>query len=100
MTGLLEIKLPDHMLEHLPSDKTEMVAYLSKYTDEVLHQYETRFQRRVPGTMGGPLSRYEKSLLKDFVLDMILGKELREHLEKNGTSPFKNVDPASVSEAK
>jgi hypothetical protein len=100
MTGLLEIKLPEHVLEHLPSDKTEMVAYLSKYADEVLRQYEARFQRRVSGTMGGPLSRYEKSLLRDFVLDMILGKELRDHLEKQSTSPFEKVELAPVAEAK
>jgi hypothetical protein len=82
MTGLLEIKLPDHVMEHLPSDRSEMILRLSKHVDEVIRQYGISIQNRVPGTMGGPLSRYEKSLLKDFILDMVLGKDLRNALEE------------------
>ncbi len=78
----LRIKLPDEVMEKLPSDRAEVVAYLSRYADAVIHQYDMGFQRRVQGTMAGPLSRYEKALLKDFILDMVLGKELREQLEE------------------
>ena len=96
MTGLLEIKLPDHVMENLPSDKAGMISHLSKYVDEVIRQYEISIQKRVSGTMGGPLSRYEKSFLRDFVLDMVLGKKLREELGEQ-TSPFERVDPLPIS---
>jgi hypothetical protein len=99
MTGLLEIKLPDHVMENLPSDKAGMIVHLSKHVDEVIRQYETSIQKRVSGTMGGPLSRYEKSLLRDFILDMVLGKKLREDLEEQA-SPFERVEPLPMAEAK
>lgn len=82
MSSGLEIKLPDEVMERMPSNRAEVVAYLSKYADEVIHQYDVGFQRRVQGVMAGPLSRYEKALLKDFILDMTLGKELRQQLEE------------------
>ena len=97
MTGLLEIKLPDHVMEHLPSDKAEMIAHLSKHVDEVIRQYEISVQKRISGTMGGPLSRYEKSLLRDFILDRILGKELRETLE---TGMYEEPEHLPIAEAK
>lgn len=82
MSALLEIKLPDHVMEHLPEDKTSLVKYLSEHVDDVIKNYEASFQRRVQGVMGGPLSRYEKSILKDFLLDVVLGKTFRNSLEQ------------------
>jgi hypothetical protein len=97
MTGLLEIRLPDEIMENLPSDKSSMVTYLSKHLDKVLEAYDAGFQRRVHGVLGGPLSRYEKSILKDFLLDAVLGKKLREALEAAPTSPFEKIaDTASI----
>lgn len=94
---MLEIKLPDHVLENLPKDRAQMLEYLTRYADDVIRQYEERFQSRVQGTMGGPLSRYEKSLLRDFILDMILGKKLRGALEEQTTSPFEKIEPLSAA---
>lgn len=74
MTINLELKLPDDVLENIPSGKKEMVQYLSTYFDGVIAEYDSRFQKRVSGPMGGPLSRYEKSILKDFLIDATIGR--------------------------
>lgn len=70
----LELKLPDDVLEHAPKNRNELIAYLSRYFDGVVDQYDGRFQKRVGGLLGAPLSRYEKSLIKDFLIDSTLGK--------------------------
>lgn len=70
----LELKLPEEIIESVPSNKEEMVKYLARYFDEAIDKYDTRLQKRVGGVFGVPLSRYEKSLLKDFLIDMSLGK--------------------------
>ncbi len=69
-----ELKLPPEVLEGIPSGHEDMLRYLSKYFDGVIEKYESRFQKRVSGALGGALSRYEKSLLKDFLIDAIIGK--------------------------
>lgn len=69
----IELKLPDEVLENVPSRKDEMVRYLAQYFDGVIEKYEVRFQKRVQGVMAGPLSRYEKSILKDFLIEMAIG---------------------------
>lgn len=69
----LELKLPEEVLEKIPSGKTEMVKYLATYFDSVIDHYGVRFQKRVQGAMGGPLSRYEKAILKDFLIDLTMG---------------------------
>ena len=69
----IELKLPDEVLENVPSGKDEMIKYLAKYFDVVIDKYDIRFQKRVQGVMGGPLSRYEKSILKDFLIEMAVG---------------------------
>lgn len=68
-----ELKLPEDVLENVPTGKDEMLKYLAKYFDSIIDKYDTRFQQRVMGAMGGPLSRYEKSILKDFLIDAALG---------------------------
>ncbi len=71
----LEIKLPDEVMDNIPSGNREEVArYLSKYFDGVIGDYDVRFQKRISGAFGQPLSRYEKSMLKDFLIEMTLGK--------------------------
>lgn len=70
----LEIRLPEEVLENMPSGKEEMVKYLAKYFDAVIDNYDNRFQKRVQGPMAGPLTRYEKAILKDFLIEMALGK--------------------------
>lgn len=69
-----ELKLPPEVLEGIPSGRDEMIHYLSKYFDGVIEKYDSRFQKRVSGAFGGALSRYEKSILKDFLIDAIIGK--------------------------
>ncbi len=87
MSSNLSIKLPDEVMESLPTDRSQLVAQLSRLVDEEISDYEQDFRRRVQGTMGGPLSRYEKSILRDFILDRILGKELRKLLEEPAQIP-------------
>ncbi len=95
MSSRLEIKLPDEVMEKLPSDRAKLISCLSSLVDEEIADYEHDFQRRVQGTMGGPLSRYEKSILRDFILDRILGKELRKHLEEPAQiQPFSHLSEA------
>jgi hypothetical protein len=71
----LELKLPDEVMENIPSgNKEDVVRYLAKYFDTIIDRYDHRFQQRITGPLGGPLSNYEKSLLKDFLIDQTLGK--------------------------
>jgi len=70
----IELKLPDDVLDNIPESKGEMINYLSKYFDGVLDKYNDRFQKRVQGVMGHPLSRYERAILKDLLMDLALGK--------------------------
>lgn len=79
MTSLLEIRLPDEVMQSLPGDKPAMLECLTKHFEQVVEAYQVRFQKRVPGALGEPLSRYEKSMLMDFLLEFTLG-ELRQHL--------------------
>lgn len=71
----LELKLPAEVMDNIPSGSREdVVRYLAKYFDTVIDKYDARFQKRVQGGFGGPLSKYEKSILKDFLIDQTLGK--------------------------
>lgn len=69
-----ELKLPPEVLEGIPSGHDEMIRHLSKHFDSVIDKYDSRFQKRVTGAFSGPLSRYEKSILKDFLIDAVIGK--------------------------
>lgn len=69
-----ELKLPSDILESIPPGHEDMIRFLAKYFDGVIDEYGVRFQRRVGGAFGGPLSKYEKSILKDFLIDVTLGK--------------------------
>lgn len=69
-----ELKLPPEVLDGIPSGHDEMIRYLSRYFDSIINKYDSRFQKRVIGAFSGPLSRYEKSLLRDFLIDAIIGK--------------------------
>lgn len=69
-----ELKLPSDILERIPPGHEDMIRFLAKYFDGVIDEYDVRFQKRVGGVMGGPLSKYEKSILKDFLIDAVLGK--------------------------
>jgi len=69
----LELKLPEEILENMPSGREEMVKYLARYFDTVIDNYDNRFQKRVRGPLAGPLTRYEKAILKDFLIEMTIG---------------------------
>ena len=71
---MIDLKLPDEVVENLPEGRDEMVRYLAKYFDTVIAEYDVRFQKRMTGAFGSPLSKYEKSILKDFLIDQTLGK--------------------------
>lgn len=71
----LELKLPDEVMENIPSgSREEVVRYLARYFDTVIAEYDVRFQKRVTGAFGAPLSKYERAILKDFLIDQTLGK--------------------------
>lgn len=69
-----ELKLPPDVLDSIPPGHDDLIRFLAKYFDGVIEEYGVRFQGRVGGVFGGPLSRYEKSILKDFLIDAALGK--------------------------
>lgn len=69
-----ELKLPADVLQHVPANQEQMIHYFSKYFDGVIEEYDARFQYRVKGAFAGPLSKYEKAILKDFLIDAVLGK--------------------------
>lgn len=72
---MIELKLPDEVMENIPSgSRDDVVRYLAKYFDSVIAEYDVRFQKRVQGAFGSPLSKYEKSILKDFLIDQTLGR--------------------------
>lgn len=70
----LELKLPDDVINNVPDDRSGLITYLSNYFDKVIERYNERFQKRVSGLMGQPLSRYEKAILKDMLMDLAIGK--------------------------
>jgi len=69
-----ELKLPSEVLENIPSGHEDMIRFLATYFDGVIEDYNSRFQQRVTGAFGGPLSRYERAILKDFLIATTLGK--------------------------
>ena len=95
MTGLLEIRLPDEVMDNLPSEKEAMIVYLSKHFDEVIRNYEQEFTRSVGGFLGQPLSRYEKATIKDFLIRMVLGRKLSQQFDD--TSPFEKIEAVAVT---
>ncbi len=73
----LELKLPDEVMENIPAgSRDDVVKYLAKYFDSIIGEYDNRFQKRMSQSaiLGGPLSKYEKSMLRDFLIDLTLGK--------------------------
>ncbi len=84
MSPLIDIRLPDDVMENCPKDKTAMGVYLAEYLNKVIAVYEKRFQQRVTGALGGPLSNFEKALLRDFMLEALLGGPLRQSLQDSG----------------
>lgn len=75
---MLDVRLPEEVLEGLPSTKDEMVRYLLPFVDSAIVDYEQSLRRRVPGSMGMPLDRHEKSILRDFMMDRLLRNVLHE----------------------
>lgn len=70
----IEIKLSEEILKNMPSDKDGMIRYLAKHFDTIIDNYNMRLRERVSGSLGGPLSSYERAILKDFLIDATLGK--------------------------
>lgn len=70
----IEIKLSEDTLENIPSNKEGMIRYLAKHFDTVIDDYNIRLRNRVSGSLGDPLSSYERAILKDFLIDVTLGK--------------------------
>ena len=65
---MIDIRLPEEILEAIPSSKEEMVRYLLPFVDVAIDDYEKGLRLRVRGVMGGPLDKHEKSILRDFML--------------------------------
>lgn len=69
---LIEIKLPEELMETLPSDREQLKQRLSEHFDKVIAEYESNFVQQVAGLLGGRLSRFEKANLKDFLMRTVL----------------------------
>ncbi len=85
----MKLMLPDEVIENLPADSQQWVPYLKDFFESsVLKTYEERFMSREKGSiLGAGLSRYEKTMMLDFLIDMALG-QLRESIElKNSSNP-------------
>lgn len=81
MNGLLEIRLPDEVMETLPAEESELIPFLSRYFDGVIDDYQADLQRDVRGVMGGPLSRYERATIKDFLIRRVGGARLKKKFD-------------------
>ena len=68
----VKITLPEEVMEHMPADRRGMIEYLSRLFDEEADEYSSSIQRRAGAPLNGPLSRYERSLIKDYLLDKIV----------------------------
>ena len=86
----VQLVLPDDVLEHLPKDPQSCVPYLAEFLGTVIKSYEESLGRRQPGLLGAPLSRYEKTILMDMLIDMALG-QLRQKLEAKAGSELSPV---------
>ena len=75
---MLDVRLPEEVLERLPSTKDEMVRYLLPFADEAISEYEKSLAHRVKGVLGGALARHERAMLRDFILDRLMNRVLRE----------------------
>lgn len=75
----IKVILPDDLLESLPADPNQWESYIARFLlSGDLKTYDLSLQRRQKGAItGAPLSRYEKSMCTDLLLDIILG-QLRE----------------------
>lgn len=81
MNGLLEIRLPDEVMETLPTEESELIPFLSRYFDGVIDDYQADVLRDVKGVMGGPLSRYERATIKDFLIRRVGGARLKKKFD-------------------
>ena len=68
----VKITLPDEVMEHLPTDRRGMIEYLSRLFDEEVDEYDSSLRRRAAAPLNGPLTRYERSFIKDYLLDKIV----------------------------
>ena len=75
---MIDVRLPEEVLEGLPSTKEAMVQYLVPFVDQAIVDYELSLRRRVPGALGSSLARHEKAILRDFVLDRLMRNVLQE----------------------
>jgi len=75
---MIDVRLPEEVLENMPSTKEGMVQHLLPTVEAAISDYEKSLRRRVPGVLGGALDRHEKSILRDFLLDRILRNALAE----------------------
>lgn len=81
MTTRLELRLPEDVLERLPTEKEALIAAVRPHADERIRAYERHLARRA-GILGDPLDKREQSLLRDFLIDWMLENCL--HLYDDG----------------
>lgn len=83
MRALVKISLPDEVMERLPAGKAAMEAYLSPYAEEAVEVYSRTVQKQAPAPFNQALNRFERSLVKDFIMRTLMG----DLLQKGGLSP-------------
>ena len=72
-TTLVKITLPDEVMERMPQNKEGIIAYLSRYFEDEVNEYSSELQRQAPAPFNQPLNRYERSLVKDYLMRKTLG---------------------------
>lgn len=75
---MIDIRLPEEILDNLPSGKDDLVRHLMPSIEEAISEYEKGLRRRVSGLLGDSLSRYEKAMLRDFLFSFILKNAMVE----------------------
>lgn len=77
----IEMKIPEEIMDRMPTDLTKLVEFLLPYASKMVDDYEQSFLARTKNLpLGGKLTRYERSQLTDFILDRLVGP-LRDKLQ-------------------
>jgi hypothetical protein len=78
MRTLVKITLPDEIMERMPQDKEGIITFLSRYFEDEVNDYSSELQRQAPSPFNQPLNRYERSLVKDYLMRKTLGALLQQ----------------------
>lgn len=84
MKHLIDIKLPEEVQEKLQSADGSFFSLLNEHLDKVITSFEGAFKAR---TSSGPLTRFERAILKDFLIEAVLPDGMRKLKKSSGSYP-------------